>query len=160
MTLSVTFGRVETRWRLVGEWCTQGSIRPSDTISGTPVPFTRTLALEVARNGVTANTLALGLMGLPDPDVTAALARSVPVGRTGTPEDVANRPTPVNPRSCSSRPLPSARRPPNPSALRCTAVPPVTRPTRATVDGSGETVSGGRQYRSGTNVWSPSGGRT
>jgi NAD(P)-dependent dehydrogenase (short-subunit alcohol dehydrogenase family) len=27
-------------------------------------------------------------MGLPDPEVTAALARSIPVGRTGLPEDV------------------------------------------------------------------------
>jgi NAD(P)-dependent dehydrogenase (short-subunit alcohol dehydrogenase family) len=49
----------------------------------------RTLALEVARQGVTANTLAIGLMGLPDPDITAQLARAIPVGRTGTPEDVA-----------------------------------------------------------------------
>ena len=51
--------------------------------------FTRTLALEVARQGVTANTVALGLMGLPDPEVTGRIAGTIPVGRTGTPADVA-----------------------------------------------------------------------
>ena len=50
---------------------------------------TRTLALEVDRSGVTANVLAIGLMGMPDPDITAALARSIPVGRTGEPADIA-----------------------------------------------------------------------
>jgi NAD(P)-dependent dehydrogenase (short-subunit alcohol dehydrogenase family) len=56
---------------------------------GAGISFTRTLALEVARAGVTANTLAIGLMGMPDPKITAALARSIPVGRTGVPDDVA-----------------------------------------------------------------------
>ena len=53
------------------------------------IRVTRSLALEVARSGVTANTLAIGLMGMPDPDITAALARSIPVGRTGVPADIA-----------------------------------------------------------------------
>jgi len=45
--------------------------------------------MEVARSGVTANTLALGLMAhVGDADATRALARSVPVGRLGTPDDV------------------------------------------------------------------------
>ena len=56
---------------------------------GAGISFTRTLALEVARSGVTANTLAIGLMGMPDPTITAAIARSIPVGRTGVPGDVA-----------------------------------------------------------------------
>ncbi len=56
---------------------------------GGAISFMRHLAIEVARFGVTANTLALGLMGTVTPsDVTASLARSVPVGRLGTPEDV------------------------------------------------------------------------
>jgi NAD(P)-dependent dehydrogenase (short-subunit alcohol dehydrogenase family) len=63
-------------------------VAPYSAGKGAGIAFTRTLALEVARDGVTANTLALGLMGMPDPKVTAALARSIPVGRTGTPEDV------------------------------------------------------------------------
>jgi 3-oxoacyl-[acyl-carrier protein] reductase len=63
-------------------------VSPYSAGKGAGIAFTRTLALEVARDGVTANTLALGLMGLPDPTVTEALARSIPVGRTGTPADV------------------------------------------------------------------------
>ena len=55
---------------------------------GGGIAFTRTLALEVAASGVTANSLALGLMGMPDPTVTEQLARRIPVGRTGTPEDI------------------------------------------------------------------------
>jgi NAD(P)-dependent dehydrogenase (short-subunit alcohol dehydrogenase family) len=56
---------------------------------GGAIAFMRHLAVEVARSGVTANTLALGLMGnMTDEATTAALARSVPVGRLGTPEDV------------------------------------------------------------------------
>lgn len=56
---------------------------------GGGMAFTRTLALEVARFGVTANTLAIGLMDTPDPSVTVRIARSIPVGRTGTPSDIA-----------------------------------------------------------------------
>lgn len=56
---------------------------------GAGIAFTRTLALEVAKQGVTANSLAIGLMAVPDPVVTERLARSIPVGRVGTPEDVA-----------------------------------------------------------------------
>jgi NAD(P)-dependent dehydrogenase (short-subunit alcohol dehydrogenase family) len=63
-------------------------VSPYSAGKGAGIAFTRTLALEVARDGVTANTLALGLMGMPDPTVTEALARSIPVGRTGTPADV------------------------------------------------------------------------
>jgi 3-oxoacyl-[acyl-carrier protein] reductase len=56
---------------------------------GGAISFMRHLALEVARFGVTANTLALGLMSnAGNADVTAALAKTVPVGRLGTPEDV------------------------------------------------------------------------
>jgi NAD(P)-dependent dehydrogenase (short-subunit alcohol dehydrogenase family) len=56
---------------------------------GAGISFTRTLALEIAKSGVTANTLAIGLMGMPDPKITAAIARSIPVGRTGAPGDIA-----------------------------------------------------------------------
>jgi NAD(P)-dependent dehydrogenase (short-subunit alcohol dehydrogenase family) len=63
-------------------------VAPYSAGKGGGVAFTRTLALEVARTGVTANTLAVGLMEQRDPTVTAGLAKAIPVGRTGTPEDV------------------------------------------------------------------------
>lgn len=53
--------------------------------------FIRHLAMEVASEGVTANTLALGLMANTaggDVDAVKALARGIPVRRLGTPEDV------------------------------------------------------------------------
>lgn len=64
-------------------------VAPYSAGKGAGISFTRTLALEVAKSGVTANTLAIGLMGMPDPKVTAGMARSIPVGRTGVPGDVA-----------------------------------------------------------------------
>jgi NAD(P)-dependent dehydrogenase (short-subunit alcohol dehydrogenase family) len=63
-------------------------VSPYSAGKGGGLSFTRTLALEVARTGVTANTIALGLMEMKDPQVTAHLARAIPVGRTGTPEDI------------------------------------------------------------------------
>ncbi len=71
-----------TRWVNIG-------VAAYSAGKGAGIVFTRTLALEVARSGVTANTLAIGLMGMPDPTITAVLARSIPVGRTGVPDDVA-----------------------------------------------------------------------
>ncbi|MBX6388045.1 MAG: SDR family oxidoreductase [Frankia sp.] len=53
--------------------------------------FIRHISQEVARNGITANSLALGLMNNTangDQKVTGHLARQVPVGRLGTPEDI------------------------------------------------------------------------
>jgi 3-oxoacyl-[acyl-carrier protein] reductase len=55
--------------------------------------FVRHLSQEVARTGVTVNAVALGLMGGVVPnegaaDLLDALARQVPVGRLGTPDDV------------------------------------------------------------------------
>ena len=54
--------------------------------------FIRHLSTEVASTGVTANALALGLMAAPnkqqDATVTAGIARTIPVGRLGTPDDV------------------------------------------------------------------------
>jgi len=65
-------------------------VTPYSAGKGGGIAFTRSLALEVASQGVTANTLAIGLMESPEgPQVTAHLARAIPVGRTGTPADVA-----------------------------------------------------------------------
>ena len=62
---------------------------PYSAGKGGGIAFTRSLALEIAKSGVTANTLAIGLMDLPDPQATARLARTIPIGRTGLPEDIA-----------------------------------------------------------------------
>jgi NAD(P)-dependent dehydrogenase (short-subunit alcohol dehydrogenase family) len=51
--------------------------------------FIRHLAAEVAREGVTANAIALGLMDNGAGEATASLARQVPAGRLGSPADVA-----------------------------------------------------------------------
>jgi len=56
---------------------------------GGSIAFMRHLAVENARFGVTANTLAIGLMQAPTGDGTATLARQIPVGRVGRPEDIA-----------------------------------------------------------------------
>jgi NAD(P)-dependent dehydrogenase (short-subunit alcohol dehydrogenase family) len=57
---------------------------------GGAISFMRHLAMEVAKDGVTANTVALGLIdNHADPSITAHLAKSVPVGQLGRPEDVA-----------------------------------------------------------------------
>lgn len=64
-------------------------VSPYSAGKGAAIAFTRTLALEIARTGVTANTVAIGLMDNPDPRVTERLAKSIPVGRVGEPQDVA-----------------------------------------------------------------------
>jgi NAD(P)-dependent dehydrogenase (short-subunit alcohol dehydrogenase family) len=64
-------------------------VSPYAAGKGGGLSFTRTLALEVARTGVTANTLAIGLMEQKDPQVTQHLAKAIPVGRVGRPEDIA-----------------------------------------------------------------------
>lgn len=53
--------------------------------------FSRCLAVEVGEAGITSNCLSLGTLPAPGtpPDRLARLARSYPVGRTGTPDDVA-----------------------------------------------------------------------
>jgi NAD(P)-dependent dehydrogenase (short-subunit alcohol dehydrogenase family) len=55
---------------------------------GGSIGFMRHLAIENARAGVTANTLAIGLMPVLDPTITTSLASSIPVGRIGRPEDI------------------------------------------------------------------------
>jgi NAD(P)-dependent dehydrogenase (short-subunit alcohol dehydrogenase family) len=84
------WGRIVTISSGAGTAGVNIGVAPYSAGKGGGISFMRTLALEVARLGVTANTLALGLMDLPDPKVTAHLARAIPVGRTGTPEDVAS----------------------------------------------------------------------
>lgn len=56
---------------------------------GGGISFMRHLALENAKVGVTANSVALGLMqGPAEPAATASIAKTIPVRRLGTPDDV------------------------------------------------------------------------
>jgi len=55
---------------------------------GGAIGFMRHLAVENARFGVTANTLAIGLMTMDDHTVTEALAKQIPTKRTGVPDDI------------------------------------------------------------------------
>ena len=65
-------------------------VSPYAAGKGGAIGFMRHLAVESARDGVTANTLAIGLMGMRAPtETTALLARQIPVGRLGTPADIA-----------------------------------------------------------------------
>ena len=64
--------------------------------------FTKTLAIELGRFGVTANAIAPGFiatdmtaataerLGVPFEDFKAAAAKEIPVQRVGTPDDIAN----------------------------------------------------------------------
>lgn len=62
---------------------------------GAVISLTRTLALEMARYGITANCIAPALVdtplfrGLKD-DVQERLVKTIPAGRIGTPEDIGN----------------------------------------------------------------------
>lgn len=57
---------------------------------GGAIGFMRHLAVENARDGVTANTLAIGLMEQKDRTVTERMAKQIPVGRTGLPSDIGS----------------------------------------------------------------------
>jgi 3-oxoacyl-[acyl-carrier protein] reductase len=50
--------------------------------------FMRNLALEVARKGVTANSLALGLMNNVAEEILPMIEKTIPVGRAGQPEEI------------------------------------------------------------------------
>lgn len=62
---------------------------------GAVISLTRTLALEMARYGITANCIAPALVDTPlfrglKEEVQERLVKSVPAGRIGTPEDIGN----------------------------------------------------------------------
>ncbi|SEG93946.1 hypothetical protein SAMN04489712_1424 [Thermomonospora echinospora] len=56
------------------------------------IGFMRHIAKENARHGITANTVALGLVlrNVKDPELVRKLADPIPVGRLGTPEDAGH----------------------------------------------------------------------
>jgi NAD(P)-dependent dehydrogenase (short-subunit alcohol dehydrogenase family) len=83
------FGRVVTISSGAGQIGVRLGISLYGAGKGGAIAFMRHLAVEVARDGVTVNCLALGLMSnQADTAETAPLASSVPVGRLGTPDEV------------------------------------------------------------------------
>jgi NAD(P)-dependent dehydrogenase (short-subunit alcohol dehydrogenase family) len=82
------FGRVITISSGAGITGLRIGVSPYAAGKGGAIAFMRHLAIENARDGVTANTLALGLMQPENSGPVDALAKQIPVGRTGTPEDV------------------------------------------------------------------------
>jgi NAD(P)-dependent dehydrogenase (short-subunit alcohol dehydrogenase family) len=87
------FGRVITISSGAGQVGLPIGVAAYGAGKGGALSFMRHLAIELAGQGVTANSLALGLMESAaagdQPELARELARTVPVGRMGTPEDVA-----------------------------------------------------------------------
>lgn len=82
------WGRIVTISSTAGTVGAGIGVATYSTGKGGGIAFTRTLAIELAGSGVTANTLAIGLQEQENPTVTRALAATIPVGRAGRPEDV------------------------------------------------------------------------
>jgi NAD(P)-dependent dehydrogenase (short-subunit alcohol dehydrogenase family) len=83
------FGRIITISSGAGTVGLALGVSPYAAGKGGGISFMRHLALENAQFGVTANTVALGLMNNQrTPETTAHLAKTIPVGRLGEPEDV------------------------------------------------------------------------
>jgi NAD(P)-dependent dehydrogenase (short-subunit alcohol dehydrogenase family) len=83
------WGRVVTISSGAGQLGLPGGVSIYAAGKGAAISFMRHLAVEVAPFGVTANTLALGLMSTRSgQDTPAAVVRRVPVGRLGSGDDV------------------------------------------------------------------------
>jgi len=95
-THAVLPGMIERGWgRVIGIVSGAGTVGTPIGVAaysagkGGAAGLLRSVALEVARTGVTVNSVALGLMSnVGDSDVTAKIARTIPTGRLGTPDDV------------------------------------------------------------------------
>jgi 3-oxoacyl-[acyl-carrier protein] reductase len=87
--LRARFGRVVNVASVVGERANPGQANYAASKAGL-IGFTRTVAAEVARRGVTVNAVAPGLVetGMTE-GVGEELLRAVPARRAGTPEEVA-----------------------------------------------------------------------
>jgi 3-oxoacyl-[acyl-carrier protein] reductase len=107
MTRAVQKHMVEQKWgRVVNLSSTsalgnRGQVNYSAAKAGMQ-GFTKTLAIELGKFGVTANAIAPGFIetemtkataervGVPFPDYIAGAAKTIPVGRVGQPEDIAH----------------------------------------------------------------------
>lgn len=85
------YGRIVTISSGAGTIGLSLGVSPYAAGKGGGLSFMRHLAIENARQGVTANTVAIGLIdNHQDPGVTAHMAKQVPVGRLGQPRDIAS----------------------------------------------------------------------
>jgi NAD(P)-dependent dehydrogenase (short-subunit alcohol dehydrogenase family) len=82
------FGRVITISSGAGTAGTGIGVSAYGAGKGGGLGFMRNLALEVAREGVTANSVALGLMNNIPEEAVPMLAPTIPVGRLGDPEEI------------------------------------------------------------------------
>ena len=81
---------ISSMWGLVGASC---EVAYSTAKAGL-IGFTKALAKELGPSGITVNAIAPGVIDTPmnsmlDPDSISALCDETPVGRIGTPEEVA-----------------------------------------------------------------------
>jgi 3-oxoacyl-[acyl-carrier protein] reductase len=89
------YGRIVTVASMAARTALPQAAHPYTAGKAAVVGLTRQLALEVAADGVTVNTVAPGVVLSPrvaalGPDVLQALADAAPMRRTGTPEEVAD----------------------------------------------------------------------
>jgi NAD(P)-dependent dehydrogenase (short-subunit alcohol dehydrogenase family) len=85
------FGRLITISSGAGSIGLSIGVSPYGAAKAAGTSFMRHMAIENARLGVTANSLALGLMemtDITDADLVATLAKTVPKGRLGTGADI------------------------------------------------------------------------
>ena len=83
------WGRVITIASGAGTVGNRMGISAYGAAKGGAIAFMRHVAIESARRGVTANSLALGLMANTDGGAfTEQIAKTIPVGRLGTPADI------------------------------------------------------------------------
>jgi NAD(P)-dependent dehydrogenase (short-subunit alcohol dehydrogenase family) len=83
-----SWGRVITISSGAGVTGLRIGVSPYAAGKGGAISFMRHLAAENARAGVTANSIAIGLMQPPQSGALESMAAQVPVGRTGMPEDI------------------------------------------------------------------------
>jgi 3-oxoacyl-[acyl-carrier protein] reductase len=83
------FGRIVNIASVVGVRANAGQANYAASKAGL-IAFTRTVAVEVARRGVTVNAVAPGLIETEmTAEVSDELAKAIPARRVGTPEEVA-----------------------------------------------------------------------
>jgi 3-oxoacyl-[acyl-carrier protein] reductase len=87
--LRARYGRIVNVASVVGYRANAGQSNYAASKAGL-IGFTKTVAVEVARRGITVNAVAPGLIdtGMTE-DLDGSLAKEVPARRTGTPEEVA-----------------------------------------------------------------------